>query len=279
MKGSPNRVYSLFITLLLSQLAGCATIDVIPEQAFGGSERAIQIGSTTRAEIQSLLGLPDNQDPLGRWDVYRTETDGVRLVSIVPFSKLRMWSHYLLITYDAQSRVSDVGMGRGRNDRAGRSDDGYPTLYAGGYGYHTASRTAFTSLDNGGQADFYWAAYLTNSMHEVVQHRFRGYVDALSFLCEAARQGHPCAHRELGNSFWGAQLRGHDFDNEDAQGCGAAISSRSGPYREKDRVKACVWYSMANGKVLPARCWRTLSAEEILIVERLLIDSRMPSCE
>ncbi len=272
-----NTICGLSIALVISHLAGCTTTDIIPERPFAGSEQAIKVGETRRSEIRSLLGVPYDRDPAGQWEVYQARTDGVRLVMIVLYSKMNMWTHYLFITYDAEDRVADVGTGMDKSDST-RPSGQRLTVYAGRYGYHTGTGTAFPSVDGGGEADSYWADYLTHTEHGQVHHRFRGFGDALRSLCKAAEQGHPCADRELGNLFWGGRAEPRSFHEPGARSCPSPILSGRGPYIAKDPVNACVWYSLAVGGGLRPWCPEVLSAAEISRVERLLAYRRPGRC-
>ncbi len=278
MRYLPNTICRLAVALVFFQPAGCATTDIIPERPFAGSEQAIQVGQTRRSEIRSLLGIPYDRDPEGDWEVYQARTDGVRLVLIVPYSKMNMWTHYLFITYDADDRVTHVGTGSDKTDST-RPSGQRLTIYAGHYGYHTGTGMAFPSVDGGGEADSSWADYLTNTEHVEVHHRFRGYGDALRSLCRAAEQGHPCANRELGNLFWGGRAESYAFHERGARYCRSPSLDGRGPYMARDSVYACVWYSLAGDGGLRPWCREVLSAAEIARVERLLAYRRPGWCE
>lgn len=85
---------------------------------------------------------------------------------------------------------------------------------------------------------------------------------ALKYLCRAVERGHPAAFSELGNLFW----------HTGTSALGQSIPSY---IFEEDNVKACFWYSMANGKVQPPWCYTVLTVEETETVEHL-IDNRQP---
>lgn len=275
----PAIVYTSFITLLLSQLAGCAMTNIISERPFGGSEQAIEIGETTRSEMRGVLGVPFDQDVMGNWEVYRAETDGIRFAVIVPYSKSRMWAHYLLITYDAKGRVSGVASGKDYNSFVNRTYERGLTIYVGGYGYHTSTRTGFPSFDGGGKADDYWAGYLGSAQQHSGHQRLGVDAGALRCLCEAAKSGHPCAYIELGNYFSGDWEKPYGIGKYGDQYCPSPILSGKKSYLQRDKEIACIWYSMANDMVLPPLCRAAFTAEEIAKIEHLLVDWQPSQCE
>ncbi len=192
---------------------------------------------------------------------------------------MNMWIHYLFITYDAEDRVNAVDTGAHRTYTEERSPGQRLTLYAGQYAYHTGTGTAFPSVDGGGKADSHWAEYLSNTEHAIVQHRFRGHADALKSLCAAAREGHPCAPRELGNLFWGGRAEPRELHESGDPYCLSPTENWRRPVVEKDPENACVWYSVARGRVLRPWCRKVLSAAETTRVERLLANWQASQCE
>jgi hypothetical protein len=258
----------LFIASILTLLAGCTAIGLPRESPLNDAQQSIQIGSTTRSDVHNLLGLPDDHDLIDSWEVYSAVGSQIEVLTfvVVPFGFSHIIAYYyLLLTYDTSERVSAM-------DTADSTYEPGGVLFAGNYGYLISTKTIFPSIDGGGKADKAWAIYL--HYESIGRKGYSGY--AFSELCYAAEQEHPCALKELGNYYWEGS---YDFDEDRIDRC---IDVRSVDYPsivENDNVNACIWYSMANDKVLTPRCREALSDEDALIVERLLVDWQPTQCE
>ena len=270
------------MVLWLLLLAGCGDPAFVIQRPFREPVESIQIGHTTRSEVHDLLGLSYvyDRDPAGKWDVFRDWGDGIGLLLILPVPRPDGWRHYLLVTYDEEGRVNALGT----KEEWSSITESDKAIFAGRYGYYTGLRQAFPSIDGGGKADSAWAAYLKWYKYhlEAPESWAYGYL-VLKRVCQAANRGHPCAFKELGNYFW---EESYDLVKDGTKDCNAhsglfpkKATRELWSIFEKNNVRACVWYSMANDKVLTPWCRNVLSADEILEVEQLLMDWQPSQCE
>jgi hypothetical protein len=259
---------TLFAVLCLSLLAGCGGPMIATERPFSDPLASMTPGQTTREDVHTLLGEPmcctnilwPSRDE-GRVEVYRTWGDALGLAGFVPVPSGDL-THYALITYDASGRVNATDW----DYAAGASD--VNLLYAGEYGYFPRLDTIFPSIDGGGKTDRAWVKYMKSAQGTRMETHKKN-INTLKLLCRAAEQGHPAAFNELGNFFW------YDL-NVDSITHGQL---RLWSMFEKDKVKACLWYSMANEKVQPPWCRDWLTVEESTKVEHLLENWQPSQCD
>jgi len=214
-----------------------------------------------------LWPIVDQKNP----EVYLTSGSSIGLIGVIPVPS-RDLDHHALITYDAAGYVieTDWGQDAGINSWNGIA------LYAGDYGFFTGTNTVFLSKDKGGKADKAWVNYIVLSVFFASTNKADTDVYALEWLCKAAERGHPAALNELGNYFWEGSF---DFDNDGKNELHSAGTDRLWSMFEKDNVKACGWYSIANENALPSWCRDILTVEEVMKVEHLLDDWPSGSCE
>lgn len=310
MLGSVNkRIYIALIAMSLSLLTACGDALIATNRPFGDAREDIKPGQTSRKDVHQLLGQPlitkiNISWPAvddGNVEIYTAAGSSVGLISIIPVPTGDI-DHYALITYDESGRVSEADWNYNTYNISPWSG---VFLYAGDYGYDTGTNTIFPSKDGGGKADRAWERYLSNESY--YQTWARGFKDrrrsqwrnsTLSSLCHAVEQEHPAALAELGNYFWDDW---HDL----YEGCNGAwekvkiciemrrqnkgmlpsnkryVSVHHGLWEEFDKniVKACLWYAIANDETLPPWCSDGLTEEEGIRVERLIEDWQTSQCK
>ena len=260
--------------ILLLLLNGCGPIMSVG-QPFPDSEKIIKIGETTRQEVHNLLGAPYNTNNDGSCEIYKATSDTIGFLLIIPLYGADSGHHYILITYDDADYVTALSL-----DKNIYVD--IITIFAGKCGFFSRGPYGFgdqffPSNDNGGEGDLAWARYLKQCTR-YRKFRYKEYEGwfALQEVCEAAKQNHPCAFRELGNYFWEGS---HDVINFQGDDCIAKDLGQFWSVFKKDNVKACLWYSKANNNKMTSWCRNALSPEQVMDVETLLAVWQPSTCE
>ena len=275
---------------------------IATDKPFQDKRARITPGKTTREDVHKLMGEPTRsiatkkpEIPSAgcsgtwndiktcmqrkalterRWEFYKTRGGGIGFVAIFPVPSGDV-HHYALIVYDDAGRVRAADWGYD----FGVSAWNRPALFAGPYGYYVGTDTIFPSIDAGGEADTAFAQYLSNSAWYRAASGSRkegARVEALKWVCRAAELGHPAALTEIGNYFWAEP---YDFDRDGVEEGYDFDEAKLWSTFRKDNVKACVWYSAANDRLLPAWCCDTISVDAVGEVEQLLEHWTANQCE
>ena len=273
-------------------LFGCGVPMIATEHPLRNARATITPGVTTRADVHTLLGKPKqeldfttcvgtwqeikecqekNAQNQPAWEFYAIAGDAIG-ITLIPVPLTGAFQYYALITYDESDRVTATAWGREGLDSFASTWNRL-ALYADSYGYYVGTGTVFPSIDGGGKADLAWASYLSDMAFYQQTGKYGGFM--LRDLCNATGYGHPCVLREIGNYFWS------DNNDSSAGGGGDCHVPGASKFRanfHKNNVRACVWYAMANNRVLPMQCRETLSNQERSEVDRLLLEWQPTSC-
>jgi hypothetical protein len=297
---TPNS--ELLVLLFFFLLSGCGSPTIATDKPFQDIRASITPGKTTLEDVHKLMGDPARSITTGkaeisaagcsgtwndiktcmqrrahtkkRWEFYKTSGAGIGFFAIVPVPSGPVY-HYALIVYDEAGRVSAADWGYD----FGVSAWNRTALFAGPYGYYVGTDTIFPSIDAGGEADKAFAQYLSYSAwyrEAGGTRKETARTAALKWVCRAAELGHSAALTEIGNYFWAEP---YDFDRDGVEEGYNFDAAKLWSTFRKDNVKACVWYSAANDRILPAWCHDILSADEAAEVKNLLEHWTPNQCE